>query len=153
MRCFVTGAAGFIGSNLVDGLLAAGHSVVGYDNFSTGQRRFIEGALKSPNFRLVEATCSITRRSEPPSPATISSFILLPMRMCARHSPSIQGYRAEHHRDLQRTGSHARQRHQEDRFSSTGSVYGEATVFPTPENAPFPVQTCSMATPRSRPKA
>jgi UDP-glucose 4-epimerase len=26
-------------------------------------------------------------------------------------------------------------------FSSTGSVYGEATVFPTPENAPFPVQT------------
>jgi UDP-glucose 4-epimerase len=26
-------------------------------------------------------------------------------------------------------------------FSSTGSVYGEATVFPTPEDAPFPVQT------------
>src|SRR5439155_8334621 len=26
-------------------------------------------------------------------------------------------------------------------FSSTGSVYGEASVFPTPENAPFPVQT------------
>ena len=40
MQCFVTGAAGFIGSNLVDRLLAAGHSVVGYDNLSTGQRRF-----------------------------------------------------------------------------------------------------------------
>ncbi len=26
-------------------------------------------------------------------------------------------------------------------FSSTGSVYGEATIFPTPEDAPFPIQT------------
>ena len=55
MRCFVTGAAGFIGSSLVDRLLAFGHSVVGYDNFSTGQRRFLEDASKSPQFRLVEA--------------------------------------------------------------------------------------------------
>ena len=55
MRCFVTGAAGFIGSSLVDRLLAAGHSVVGYDNFSTGQRRFLEGASQSPQFGLVEA--------------------------------------------------------------------------------------------------
>lgn len=37
---FVTGAAGFIGSNLVDRLLADGVSVTGWDNFSTGQRRF-----------------------------------------------------------------------------------------------------------------
>jgi nucleoside-diphosphate-sugar epimerase len=37
MRCFVTGIAGFIASNLVDRLLETGHNVVGYDNFSTGQ--------------------------------------------------------------------------------------------------------------------
>src|SRR6266849_5764549 len=55
MRCFVTGAAGFIGSSLVDRLLASGHNVVGYDNFSTGQRRFLESALKAPQFHLVEA--------------------------------------------------------------------------------------------------
>src|SRR5258705_11277883 len=55
MQAFVTGAAGFIGSSLVDRLLAAGHSVVGYDNFSTGQRRFLEGASKSSQFKLVEA--------------------------------------------------------------------------------------------------
>ncbi|MFT3694648.1 MAG: NAD-dependent epimerase/dehydratase family protein [Kofleriaceae bacterium] len=30
-------------------------------------------------------------------------------------------------------------------FSSTGSVYGEATVFPTPEDAPFPIQTSFYA--------
>src|SRR5260370_7626016 len=55
MRCFVTGSACFIGSSLVDRLLAAGHSVLGYDNFSTGQRRFVKGASKSAHFKLVEA--------------------------------------------------------------------------------------------------
>ena len=52
MRAFVTGAAGFIGSNLVDGLLATGHSVVGFDNFSTGCVEFLNQALQSPCFRL-----------------------------------------------------------------------------------------------------
>src|SRR6266446_1695901 len=52
--CFVTGAAGFIGSNLVDRLLADGHRVVGYDNFSTGQTRFVEPASRHVNFRLVK---------------------------------------------------------------------------------------------------
>ena len=55
MRIFITGAAGFIGSTLVDRLLGNGHHVTGYDNFSTGQRRFLEGALKAPRFTLIEA--------------------------------------------------------------------------------------------------
>src|ERR1700686_3011966 len=54
MRAFVTGAAGFIGSNLVDRLLGAGHTVVGYDNFSTGRRRFLAAALESGKFNLIE---------------------------------------------------------------------------------------------------
>ena len=52
MNAFVTGAAGFIGSNLVDRLLAEGHTVTGFDNFSTGMRRFLEGARANPRFRL-----------------------------------------------------------------------------------------------------
>jgi len=36
-KAFVTGCAGFIGSNLVDRLLADGIAVVGWDNLSTGQ--------------------------------------------------------------------------------------------------------------------
>lgn len=53
-RLLVTGCGGFIGSHLTDELLARGYGVVGYDNFSTGQRPFLEQALKSPRFRLVQ---------------------------------------------------------------------------------------------------
>ena len=49
MRFIVTGCAGFIGSTLVDRLLSKGHSVIGVDNFSTGQHRFLEGALSYAN--------------------------------------------------------------------------------------------------------
>ncbi|MEO8125633.1 MAG: NAD-dependent epimerase/dehydratase family protein, partial [Bryobacteraceae bacterium] len=53
MKTLVTGAAGFIGSNLVDRLLAAGHTVTGFDNFSTGRESFLREAMQSPGFRLV----------------------------------------------------------------------------------------------------
>jgi hypothetical protein len=48
-RCLVTGAAGFIGSNLTDRLLEAGYSVTGYDNFSTGKRQYLDKAMQSPH--------------------------------------------------------------------------------------------------------
>ena len=51
---FVTGAAGFIGSNLVDRVLAAGHQIVGYDSFVTGQPKFLEAATRHAGFRLVK---------------------------------------------------------------------------------------------------
>src|SRR5262245_9178685 len=54
MKHFVTGAAGFIGSSLVDRLLARGETVVGYDNFSTGMRPFIADATTHSGFHLIE---------------------------------------------------------------------------------------------------
>ena len=55
MRYFVTGGAGFIGSNMVDRLLSEPENeVVAYDNFSTGRREFLEEALKNPRFTLAE---------------------------------------------------------------------------------------------------
>ncbi|NOT26706.1 MAG: NAD-dependent epimerase/dehydratase family protein, partial [Acidobacteria bacterium] len=55
MKYLVTGAAGFIGSHITDALLARGHEVVGIDNFSTGQKQFLEDARRSPGFTLVQA--------------------------------------------------------------------------------------------------
>src|SRR5438128_2666504 len=52
MRIFITGAAGFIGSTMADRLLRDGHTVVGYDNLSTGQERFLEQA-RGPEFTFV----------------------------------------------------------------------------------------------------
>jgi|Laugrefa1bdmlbdn_1035148.scaffolds.fasta_scaffold04215_4 UDP-glucose 4-epimerase len=51
MRILVTGAAGFIGSHLVDKLLSAGHTVHGIDNLSVGSLRNLEAALKKSSFK------------------------------------------------------------------------------------------------------
>ncbi|MHA2034326.1 MAG: SDR family NAD(P)-dependent oxidoreductase, partial [Candidatus Thorarchaeota archaeon] len=51
----VTGAAGFIGSHLVDHLLAQGHSVVGVDNLRTGREENLRGAMAHEEFTFLQA--------------------------------------------------------------------------------------------------
>ena len=147
MRCFVTGAAGFIGSNLVDRLLAAGHSVVGYDNFSTGQRRFLESASKSPQFGLVEA--DLLNKD-----ALRSAIVGCEMVFHLAANADVRFGTNHPFKDIEQNTIATYNVLEAMRasgikriaFSSTGSVYGEATVFPTPENAPFPVQTSLYGT-------
>jgi UDP-glucose 4-epimerase len=141
-RMFVTGAAGFIGSTLVDRLLAGGAEVVGWDNFSTGLREFLAGALANPRFRLVEGDnldpAALTRAM-----AGCDTVFHLAANADVRFGT--------HHprRDLEQNTIATANVLEAMRangvrriaFSSTGSVYGEAAVFPTPEDAPMPVQT------------
>ena len=54
-NCLVTGAAGFIGSHLVDALLARGASVTGIDNLKLGRRENLSLALKNPRFNFFAA--------------------------------------------------------------------------------------------------
>lgn len=54
MRCIVTGASGFIGSHLVDALLADGHEVLGIDDLSTGRLKNLDSARENDAFRFLE---------------------------------------------------------------------------------------------------
>jgi UDP-glucose 4-epimerase len=142
MRVLVTGAAGFIGSNLVDRLLADGHAVVGYDNFSTGQRRFLDQASRSDRFTLVEGdTLDLDRLTRAMAGCNVVFHLA---------ANADVRFGTEHPRkDLEQNtiatfGVLEAMRANGTRrvaFSSTGSIYGEPEVFPTPETAPFPVQT------------
>src|ERR1700724_3590176 len=142
MKAFVTGAAGFIGSNLVDRLLAAGHEVTGFDNFSTGLRRFLEGARQSPRFRLVEGDLldldALTRAM-----AGCDFVFHLAANADVRFGPDHPRKDLEQNTIATSNVLEAMRSAGVRRiaFSSTGSVYGEPEIFPTPETAPFPVQT------------
>lgn len=142
MRYFVTGCAGFIGSNLVDRLLQDGHEVIGYDNFSTGIRDFISEALKNKNFTLVQADL-LDREKLNQSMQGVDAVFHMAANADVRFGTNHP------HKDLEQNTVvtfnvlEAMRANNVKRiaFASTGSIYGEAPVIPTPENCPFPVQT------------
>ena len=65
MKAIVTGAAGFIGSNLTDGLLREGYTVRGIDNLSTGRMEFLDSARRSASFELCQAESADAQKIEP----------------------------------------------------------------------------------------
>ena len=141
-RFFVTGAAGFIASSLVDRLLGEGVSVVGYDNFSTGLDENLEWARSNTDFELIRgdvldlpvltegmAGCDFVFHLA--ANADVRFGTLHPEKDLEQNTTAtfniLEAMRAN---DIKKIA-----------FSSTGSIYGEPDLFPTPEDAPFPVQT------------
>ena len=141
-RACITGGAGFIGSNLADRLSAEGVEVVILDDFSTGRREFLAEALARPGVTLLEgdvldmallrdavdgcdwvfhmqANADVRRGLEHPRRDLEQNTVATSNVLEAMRSAGIKRIA----------------------FASTGSVYGEPEVFPTPEDAPFPIQT------------
>ncbi len=142
MRAFITGGAGFIGSSLADRLLASGHRVTAFDNFSTGRRLFVEQNLANEQYRLIEGD---VLDAEKLAAAMRGHDVVFHLAANA----DVRGGLDHPRRDLEqntiatfnvlesmRAAGIAKMA-----FSSTGSIYGEPQVFPTPETCPFPVQT------------
>jgi UDP-glucose 4-epimerase len=142
LRVLVTGAAGFIGSHMVDRLLSAGHSVAGLDDMSTGQMRFLEGAKAHPQFTFHLADL-LDRKSLTQAMEGAELVVHFAANADVR-------FGTEHPRkdlDQNTIATWNVLEAMRDKgckrivFSSTGSVYGEPEIFPTPETCPFPIQT------------
>lgn len=145
-RACITGGAGFIGSNLVDRLLERGVEVAIVDDLSTGRREFLADAQARADVTFVEGDVLDERTLE----AAIDGCDWV--------------FHLQANADLRRGLDHPRRDLEQNTiatanvleamrargvaqilFASTGSVYGEPQVFPTPEDAPFPLQTSLYA--------
>lgn len=141
-KYFITGGAGFIGSNLADRLLSEGHRVVVYDNFSTGQREFIEAALRHRGFRLVEGDVL-------DSDALSAALEGVDFVFHLAANADIRGGLENPRRDLEQNTLatfnllEAMRGNGVSRiaFASSAAVLGEPSMFPTPEDCPLPIQT------------
>jgi len=146
VKIFISGGAGFIGSNLSDRLLKEGHEVTVFDNLSTGSIRFLEEARDFETFSLVEGDLldenSLSRALKDhemvfhlAANADVRFGINHPKRDLEQNTIAtfniLECMRQNGIKQIV--------------FASTGSVYGETEVIPTPENAPFPIQNSLYA--------
>jgi len=135
-QVLVTGAAGFIGSHLTDRLLDLGHEVVGFDNLSSGDTANLTHAMVSPRFRFVEGDLldsEATRRVLGECPL-IFHLAADPEVRVGAENPDLhfkQNLLATFNllEAIRMRGTPTR-----FVFASTSTVYGEASVIPTPED-------------------
>ncbi|NHJ32431.1 MAG: NAD-dependent epimerase/dehydratase family protein [Asgard group archaeon] len=138
-KILVTGGCGFIGSNLVNKLVADGYSVSVLDDLSTGQKEYIKDSL-------VEKNCKLTVGS-------ITNFSLLEKMMAGTDvviheaakpdvRASIENLFVDFETNVLGTLNvlQAMAKNEVPKVifaSSGGTVYGETEVIPTPETEPF----------------
>lgn len=141
MRTCVTGAAGFIGSNLVDALLAAGHHVTGIDSFTdyydpAQKRSNLESAGDSAQFRLVEGDVGTTDLDALLDGADVLFHLAAQAGVRLSWEQGFPTYVERNVLATQRLLESAR-RHRLRRvvYASSSSVYGNAEAYPTGEDA------------------
>jgi UDP-glucose 4-epimerase len=141
MRAFITGGAGFIGSNLADRLLADGNEVVVYDNFSTGRRRFIKYNLDNPDYALIE--CDVLDKPKLTN-AMRDCDIVFHFQANADVRSGMKNTLIDLEQNIIGTHNVLEAMKINDIkkivFASSATVYGEPKVIPTPEDI-SPVQT------------
>lgn len=138
MKYLVTGGAGFIGSHIVDHLLAKGDEVIVYDNFSTGKELFIAHHAKNKDFTLI--TGDVLDKERLLNAMRGVDFVFH-MSAHADVREGLQNHEIDHFQNLDATRSVLEAMHKTGvckmAFASTSSVYGDAKIHPTPEEYPF----------------
>jgi UDP-glucose 4-epimerase len=132
----VTGAAGFIGSHLVDQLLNKGWDVVGFDNLSSGRKENLGSANEFPQFRFIEGDLADLHNIRQALGECELVFHLAA-------NPEVQRGSVEPSLHFQQNllttfnlleAIRARGTHTKLVFASTSTIYGEPSIMPTPEN-------------------
>jgi UDP-glucose 4-epimerase len=143
MKVFITGGLGFIGSNLVRRQLSLGNEVVVIDNLSTGNLNFLTSEELSNIDFIQEDLVSIDPTKLEKGVA--GSQVVFHLAANA----DVRGGWSNSYRDIEQNviATHkiadAARKSDIDEFvfTSTGCVYGDSTIIPTPESEPFPIQT------------
>ena len=147
MKYFITGGAGFIGSNLADELAKnpADHVTI-YDNMSTGFPEFIKDLENKDNVRVIIGDVLDEKKLNESIKGSDFVFHLsanADVRFGLDHpKKDLEQNTIATHNVLEAMRLNEISK---VAFSSTGSVYGEAPVIPTPEDCPFPIQTSLYA--------
>jgi nucleoside-diphosphate-sugar epimerase len=134
MNILVAGGGGFVGSHLVDALLASGHHVTVVDNFVTGRTVNLTDAERSDRFRLIDADVSVPgfamddhapfdRVYHLASPASPKAFAEMPVEILMVNSVGTRNLLDIARRDGARF-----------LLTSTSEVYGEPLVHPQTED-------------------
>jgi len=133
-KILMTGAAGFIGSHLAEGLINEGYALIGLDNLSSGRKEFLENIMDNDNFEFVEADllkddikdlmkdCGTVFHLAANPEVKIGAQdtrVHLDQNIIATYNV-LEAMKATNVNDIM--------------FTSTSTVYGEAQVIPTPED-------------------